>query len=102
MKKLQNSGGVISWFEDKYADYLLGSTPGWVVLETVDDEATVDPARGEVPRDPKKEAAQALAAAAAPAPIPVPVAPVVEPIEPDVVPALDEEVPAPAKKKPKK
>lgn len=95
MQKLQNPGGVVSWFSDTEAAYLLKTTPGWTILETVADDAVVDPARGEKPQLPVKQAPIVEAPVSAPAPDPsldpAPTAPE------DVVP-----VPEPKPKKPKK
>lgn len=97
MQKLQNPGGVVSWFSDTEAAYLLKTTPGWTILETVADDAVVEPARGEKPQLPAKQApiVEAPVPATAPAPDPsldpAPTAPE------DFVP-----VPEPKPKKPKK
>lgn len=72
MQKLQNPGGIVSWFLDTEAEYLLSTTPGWVVLETVADDAVVEGARGEKAHDPKQ------VVPVTPAPAPVIAAPVAD------------------------
>lgn len=82
MQKLQNPGGVVSWFTDADAAYLLATTPGWAVLESVEgDDAVVEPARGEKPQVPVKQAPIVEAPAPAPEPAPTPVEPSVPAVE---------------------